>query len=134
MLTPVQGKILVPSTGKKNKSEAKKAQGLLETKAKKASTKPAAKNKAQAKPKASSKGPAVEEPDKTLDMVSLESDGSLTTRCKYFLDCMIQGIRSAVKSARSAHGLPIGAKLCNPDLDEEEVKVMHLCRHGLLQA
>ena len=107
LLQPMQGKVLAPAVKAKAKAKNKpKADG----------TGAAAKGKAKAKTRA---GPdqnknMIEEPEKTTDHVACAVDGVPMMRTKYFLDCLMNGIRTALLSARKRFGTPVGSKEVDP--------------------
>ena len=54
------------------------------------------------------------EPEQQLDNVAVEVAGVTASRQKFFLDCLLGGIRSALKSAVASIGLPVGSKPVEP--------------------
>lgn len=80
------------------------------------------------------------EPTKLDDNVMVEVDGQSASRTKYFVDCMLGGIRTALLSARQTLGAPIGSKPAQPDSDtatsgttihyyDHEVPILRQCIH-----
>ena len=107
LLQPMQGKVLAPAVKAKAKAKSKpKADGKGTT----------AKGKAKAKARA---GPdqnknMIEEPEKTTDHVACAVDGVPMMRTKYFLDCLMNAIRTALLSARKRFGTPVGSNEVDP--------------------
>ena len=46
--------------------------------------------------------------------ISVEVEGTCVTRPKFFVDCLLGGIRAALLSARRRFGIPMGAKQVEP--------------------
>lgn len=109
LLQPMQGKVLAPAVKAKAKAKSKsKADGK--------GTTATAKGKAKAKVRA---GPdqnknMIEEPEKTTDHVACAVDGVPMMRTKYFLDCLMNAIRTALLSARKRFGTPVGSNEVDP--------------------
>ena len=134
LLTHMDGKVFEQAKKQKDnnkkKKELKDPNKVIEDKdskkVKQASSKPKPKAKASSKSKA---GPAVEDHDDPNLMVSevqVNSNGNKYSRTKYYLDCLIQAIRSALTCARKHHGQSLSEEYKpegvgeNVDNDNEE--------------
>lgn len=124
-LTPLDGKVFATQRKARNQKEQRKAikdpqQVLAEdlsAKAAKEEKKAKAAAKALAKGKGKSKGrgkatnrngdEVADATKETEEVVVNGPDGIVLSRPKLFLDCLIMAIRSALKAARSKHGLPL---------------------------
>ena len=121
LLTPVSGSIFLQpsdrgSQSKKGYQQDKVIKEMLEGK-KAAKAKPKARGKGRGKgasgQQANGEASAtMDEPDVTTDHVQVAGpDGDTLSRCKYFIDCLIGGVRSALKAARAKYGVAAGASL-----------------------
>ena len=102
----MQGKVLQPSTRAQDKSKKPKAKAKA-----KGGGKGRGKNavaKGAPKAKADSNAQILPEPGKLEDAVMVDFEGHVISRTKYFLDCLLGGVRHALLSARATFGVPTG--------------------------
>lgn len=128
LLTHMDGKVFEQAKKQKDnnkkKKESKDPNKVIEDKDSKKVKQASSKGKAKAKASSKSKaGPAVEDQDDPNLMVSevqVNSDGNRYSRTKYYLDCLIQAIRSAITCARKHHG-PSLSEPYKPDTGGENL-------------
>ena len=103
LLQAMNGKTLAPAPKAKAKAKAKAKSGK-------------GKSKGQTHQSEQSENPMamVEDPAMLSEHVSVEVDGHQVTRTKYFVDCLIGGVRSALLTARQKHGVPHGSTAVEP--------------------
>ena len=113
LMQQMDGKILAPKPKAKAKVKAKAKQ---ESKGK---GRGGGRGKAKAAPKEKARGKdgedIMDEPEKTADYVSCQVDGVAVLRTKYFLDCLVSAIRSALINARKQFGVPLGSQPVEPE-------------------
>ncbi len=98
LLHPMQGKVL--DTAAKAKAKAKPKRGGAKAKSRPTCPEPTA--------------DMIPEPSKLADSIMVDCDGLSVSRTKYFLDCLIGGVRNALLSARHHVGVPAGSKQIEP--------------------
>ena len=115
LMQQMDGKILAPKPKAKAKAKVK-AKVKQESKGK---GRGGGRGKAKAAPKEKARGKdgedIMDEPEKTADYVSCQVDGVAVLRTKYFLDCLVSAIRSALINARKQFGVPLGSQPVEPE-------------------
>jgi len=115
LMQQMDGKILAPKPKAKAKAKVK-AKAKQESKGK---GRGGGRGKAKAAPKEKARGKdgedIMDEPEKTADYVSCQVDGVAVLRTKYFLDCLVSAIRSALINARKQFGVPLGSQPVEPE-------------------
>ena len=107
LLTEVDGKVFELQqkirAQKEKRKLTKDPEKMLTEEPKKAKS---AKGKAKAKPKASAASSSrIEDPSTMESQVTIDGPaGIVLARNKYFLDCLVMGVRTAIKTARAKYG------------------------------
>ena len=145
LMTPMSGKVFEIQEKlkqqKENKKKSKDPMKLLADDTSKTKRAPKAKAAGKAKAKAKAKGKAFEEVEndegKTECEVMLNGAHGVLTRDKYFVDCLVMCVRSAIRSARARLGastgdLPADTESGQLIYDQMELSILHECvRYGL---
>ena len=153
LMTPLSGKVFqIQEKLKQQKEEKKKTKDPIkllqeDTKVKKQTkNKASGKSKAKAKAKDSAAEEVHDDNGKTdAEIIVHSAHGSSLTRDKYFVDCLVMAIRSAIRFARQRFGMLDTPATETPSASNEEIEhgclvytdfemtiVKECMRHGLM--